>query len=340
LSANQIPVSQVPGIEVVQQWLASIDADLSVVDAAKDLPFDSYTLEFEGHGRVARATFQRSYLDDLRDNPTAPNSRYSQELYGLLNNEVKPLIESEGLILFNESALKYKLLHFIFEESKNNRSSHKYNTIGKSGPGMFEQSLRVTLSKEEKETLIWAWSELVRLRLITPTGQDLVNPDDWVLVTDRGRAAIEGKTYLEYDEAAVFIPKGEVYTAFRKIMEIIQQARTDIIVIDPYADEVVLDMFSALPASVSIKLLTTHTKPTFILACKKLYQQRGNLQVRTSSHFHDRFIVLDGVACYQSGCSFNHAGAKATVIAKQQDQVRDKVKEEFDSAWLSATPIT
>jgi len=64
-------------------------------------------------------------------------------------------------------------------------------------------------------------------------------------LTDKGIAAIEGKSYVEYDEHEVFIPKGEVYTAHRTIMSIMSQARSEILVIDPYVDENLLDMFAS-----------------------------------------------------------------------------------------------
>jgi hypothetical protein len=81
-------------------------------------------------------------------------------------------------------------------------------TVGRNGPGDFERWLGITLTEDEKETLIWIWGDLLRLRLITPTGKDLV-----VRVTDKGIAAIDGKSYVEYDEQEVFIAKGEVYSA-------------------------------------------------------------------------------------------------------------------------------
>jgi hypothetical protein len=36
-----------------------------------------------------------------------------------------------------------------------------------------------------------------------------VVPDNWVRVTDKGVPAIEGKSYVDYDEQEVFIAKDE-----------------------------------------------------------------------------------------------------------------------------------
>jgi len=92
-------------------------------------------------------------------------------------------IEGTGLVSHNESNLKFLLVKNIRKESRQSRSVHKYNAIGKTGEGSFEQWPAKRFRAEEKETLIWAWDVLCRLRPMTPTGTDLVNPDDWVRVT-------------------------------------------------------------------------------------------------------------------------------------------------------------
>ena len=88
-------------------------------------------------------------------------------------------------------------------ETRAKEHVEKYNTIGRDGPGDLERNLRIELNREEKETLIWIWDDLIRLRLMTPTGRDLVVPNDWVRLTDKGVAAIEGKSYVEYDDKVV-----------------------------------------------------------------------------------------------------------------------------------------
>jgi hypothetical protein len=339
MSARQIDLNVVPGIAIIQARLASIDPAVSVADAGFDSDRGSYVLVMTGQGREGRVTLSRELLDDIRDNRTSAGSRYTQELHAKLTAALREVIESNGLISFSENALKYNMLRFIYNESKARQHIEKFNTIGRDGPGDFERWLKIELTPEEKETLIWIWGDLLRLRLITPTGKDLVIPDNWVRATDKGVAAIEGKTYVEYDEHEVFIPKGEVYTAHRTIMKIMSQGQSEILVIDPYVDEDLLDMFAGLDPAVKIRVLTEHLKGNFKLAFRKLHQQRGGIEVRCSSQFHDRFIVVDSRACYQLGGSINHAGAKATVIGTKSDAIRDRIVAEAETAWLSATTV-
>lgn len=340
MSSRQIDLKEVPGIEVIQARLSSIDPGVSVSAAGYDFDHTSYVLVLSGQGREGRVRLSRELLDDLNDNPMSPGSRYSQELHAKLTDALREVIESNGLISFSERALKYKLLQFIYNESKDRQHVEKYNTIGRDGPGDFERWLKITLTKDEKETLIWIWGDLLRLRLITPTGKDLVIPDNWARVTDKGIAAIEGKSYVEYDEQEVFIAKGEVYTAYRTIKNIMSQGQKEILVIDPYVDEDLLDMFAGLDPLVKIRVLSENLKGDFKIALRKLEKQRGGIEVRCSSQFHDRFIVVDGRACYQLGGSINHAGAKATVIGTKSDAIRDRVIAEAEKAWSSATPVS
>lgn len=88
-------------------------------------------------------------------------------------------------------------------------------------------------------------------------------------------------------------------------MGIMSQARSESLVIDPYVDEDLLDMFASLDASVSIRVLTEHLKGNFKAAFRKLQQPRGGIEVRCSSQLHDRFIVVDGRSCHQLGGSIN-----------------------------------
>lgn len=339
MGAKEVDLTDVPAIGLIQARLTSIDPGLSISAAGYDLEAMTYTLVMQGQGREGRARLSRELLEDIRDNKSSPSSRYTQELEAQLTDALRQVIEDKGLIAFSERALKYKLLRFIYEECKTKEHVEKYNTLGRDGQGDFERWLRIRLTREEKETLIWIWGDLIRLRLITPTGRDLVVPDDWVRLTDKGVAAIEGKSYVEYDDKEVFFSKGEVYSAYRKIKDIMAQGRTEIFVIDPYVDENLLDMLASLDSSVSIRMLTEHPKGDFRLAFRKLQQQRGKIEARMSSHFHDRFIVVDGKVCYHLGGSINHAGAKATVIGLKPDDICDRVVADAEKAWSSAIPV-
>ena len=333
---EQISVDDVPAIELIRTKLQQIDAGITLDRAGHDFDSGVCTVMLKSGEREAAVTFSRGLLDDLRDNPSSPTTKYSRTLNERVTMALLETIERNGLVSYNESNLKFLLLKFISEETKQSRPLHKYNVIGKAGQGSFEQWLMKSLRPDEKETLIWAWDELRRLRLISPTGTDLVNPDDWVRITEKGLAAIEGKQYAEYVEGEVFINKGEVYTAYTKITTILKQARRELLIIDAHVSGEVIEMLSTLDASIEIRLLGTYLHGDFRVAYKKLQKERGKIEVRHSDHFHDRFIVVDRIAAYQLGGSIKDAGSKATVIDKKEDSTAERILKEAEVVWTTS----
>ena len=85
----------------------------------------------------------------------------------------------------DEIKLGFLLLQHLRVATRD-RSVHKFNVIGRSTKGEFETSVGRDISTSEKHSLIWLWDELKRARLINATGTDLVNPDDWVVVSPKG----------------------------------------------------------------------------------------------------------------------------------------------------------
>lgn len=329
-----------PAFDTVRERLGAISTDILIATAAHDFDREMYRLTLQGpSGRTATVEFDHELLEDVRDNPDKPNAKYTIQITAKLDELLLGTIESCGLISFGEESLKYALMKFVAHEQKEGRELHKYNVIGRDNDGQFEQYLRTRLTRAEKDTLIWTWDELIRLRLIAPTGKDLAQPDNWIKLTERGAAVAEGKTFTEYAEIEIFVPQGGVYTAFRTLQKIFQQAKSNIVVIDPYIDEQVLDHVAVTDAKIKVQILTEHAKGLFKTAFAKLCQQRGNLEARVAREFHDRFVILDGTVCYQLGSSINHLGSKGTMIDRKSDAAMGQVLSEFAKTWQKATAI-
>jgi diguanylate cyclase (GGDEF)-like protein len=112
----------------------------------------------------------------------------------------------------DEIKLGYRLLEFL-RLSTRDRSVNKFNVIGRSGRGEFEMWLQNEVLPNEKQTLIWVWDELKRARLISATGTDLVNPDDWFSVSPKGQ------TISESDFAAMFTDESRERTGIGKLID-------------------------------------------------------------------------------------------------------------------------
>jgi len=93
-------------------------------------------------------------------------------------------------------------LMILDELSKTSQPVHKFNLIGRTGMGgPLDWRLARTLSEDERALAVRAFDELRRSDLIRPTFADLVEPENWVTITDAGRRALDRRTLDDLDEA-------------------------------------------------------------------------------------------------------------------------------------------
>ncbi len=105
---------------------------------------------------------------------------------------------------------------------------------------------------------------------------------------------------------------GQIYDAYFKIQEIFKEAKKDLIIIDGYADNTILDIIKRLKVNVIIV-----TKPNNLLTKQDVFKynkQYNNLKVIYDNSFHDRYFILDGKTVYHCGSSINRVGYKTFSI--------------------------
>lgn len=112
---------------------------------------------------------------------------------------------------------------------------------------------------------------------------------------------------------------GQIFDAYSKIVDIMKEAKEELIIIDGYADKMVLDMIKNLKCKVI--LITKKNALLNTLDIDKYNSQYKNLQVIYTSTFHDRYFILDRKIVYHCGTSLNHAGSKTFSINILEDDV-------------------
>lgn len=115
---------------------------------------------------------------------------------------------------------------------------------------------------------------------------------------------------------------GQIYDAYSKIMDIILTSKNELIIIDGYADRVVLDMIKRL--SVKVILITKLNGKLTDLDIKKYNEQYKNLKIIYNDSFHDRYFIIDKDTIYHCGASINYAGTRTFSINKLEDEVVKK----------------
>ncbi len=105
---------------------------------------------------------------------------------------------------------------------------------------------------------------------------------------------------------------GQIYDAYSKIQDIFKEAKEELIIIDGYADNTILDIIKRLKVDVTII-----TKPNNLLTKQdilKYNRQYKNLKVKFESSFHDRYFILDNKTVYHCGSSISRIGYKTFSI--------------------------
>lgn len=105
---------------------------------------------------------------------------------------------------------------------------------------------------------------------------------------------------------------GQIYDAYSKIQDIFKEAKKELIIIDGYADNTILDIIKRLKVNVIVV-----TKPNNLLTKQdvlKYNKQYNNLKVVYDNTFHDRYFILDDKTVYHYGASINRIGYKTFSI--------------------------
>ena len=112
---------------------------------------------------------------------------------------------------------------------------------------------------------------------------------------------------------------GQIYDAYSKILDIVKEARKEIIIIDNYADKTTLDIICKL--KVDVLIITKRNNTLTKLDIDKYNKQYHNLKIIYNSTFHDRYIIIDKRKVYHLGSSINYAGSKTFSINTLEDKI-------------------
>ena len=124
--------------------------------------------------------------------------------------------------------------------------------------------------------------------------------------------------FSKFDKKEEILLKGEVYDAYSSFVNIFKQAKSELIIIDSYADNTLLDIIRKLKCN--IILITKNSNRLNENEIQKYNSQYHNLKVVRDNSFHDRYFVIDNKTIYQSGSSINNAGEKIFSINKLADE--------------------
>ena len=102
---------------------------------------------------------------------------------------------------------------------------------------------------------------------------------------------------------------GQIYDAYAFVADLVRKAGRRIVLIDNYIDDTVLTTLSKRAAGVEVVIYTAKISKQLQLDIDKHNAQYPQVEVRTFSKAHDRFLIIDD-AVYLVGASIKDLGKK------------------------------
>ena len=109
--------------------------------------------------------------------------------------------------------------------------------------------------------------------------------------------------------------EGEFYDAYSLLLDILNNSKEEIILIDNYAGKEILDILKKIEKHIII--VSKNIDETL----KNKYEsQYKNITFINNNSFHDRFIIIDKKILYSCGASFKDLGKRCFAISKFDDK--------------------
>ena len=120
---------------------------------------------------------------------------------------------------------------------------------------------------------------------------------------------------------------GQIYDAFSLLIELIQKAEQEIILIDGYVDVSTLNLLAKKNSGVAVTIYTLKKTKLTAQDVAVFNAQYPQLNVKYTNVFHDRFLILDGKTVYHIGASLKDAGKKCFGVTLMKDAGPDLMKK-------------
>jgi len=137
--------------------------------------------------------------------------------------------------------------------------------------------------------------------------------------------------------AVAFEPR-RPFDYFDEVRKYIESATTEVFFIDPYMDAAFVSRYLPfVKPGVKVRLLGSN-KIMALKAAAEMYSEQANVTIGLRhSKFHDRYLIIDRLECYQSSGSFNHGGGKAASLLVQIVDAFESIQSIYEARWAAGT---
>lgn len=154
----------------------------------------------------------------------------------------------------------------------------------------------------------------------------------------------ELKLELELDGRSEFgsaYAPGDIYRFFADLKKIINTAKKQLLVVDPYFDGTAFDAYlSSVPSGISVCVLADrYASDVANYVTKHQAQFKSPIELRSSNELHDRLVLIDGDSAWIMGGSIKDAGKKATYLIPLASPIASAKVAIYTDIWNRATKV-
>jgi len=108
---------------------------------------------------------------------------------------------------------------------------------------------------------------------------------------------------------------GQIFDAYMFVNDLLKSAKKEIVLIDNYVDETVLNIFSKYP-NINFTIVTKSISKSLKIDIENYNNQYNNLSIKTSNKYHDRFLIIDNTKAYHIGASLKDLARKVFAFSE------------------------
>lgn len=161
----------------------------------------------------------------------------------------------------------------------------------------------------------------------------------WTVQTTLNRARYDLLLHTA-DTGTKVVAKGDRFHYFDEVRKIIERGRSDLLFVDPYlAADFAARYLPHVHAGTKVRLLGREKLGKLLPAVELMREQFGlSIEVRSASGFHDRYLLIDGRECYQSGASFEDGARLSPTTLTPVLDAFGAVSQICEALWAGGAP--
>jgi len=181
----------------------------------------------------------------------------------------------------------------------------------------------VLRSKKAVEVNVRIIRTFVNMRRFLQENNEVFNRMDHL---EKKQVSFEIKTDEKFEKVFDYLktekPKqgiffeGEIFDAYGFVSSLVKDAKKEIVLVDNFVDESVLVLFSKRRKNVKVTIYTKKITERIKLDLKKFNSQYLEIEIKESSKFHDRFLIIDKKDVFHFGASLKDLGEKCFAFSK------------------------